>query len=215
MVKSGWIDISVPICDGMVHWPGDPPVRVHRVKDIDSGDSHTLSALSMGSHTGTHIDAPAHFIKGGTTVDRTPLNVLVGKTRVIEIKDKESIKFTDLVQFNIRRGERILVKTRNSTLWKSAAFSKDFVFITPEAAQFLAERGVKLVGVDYLSIGGYRQGGKVQHQVLLNAGVCVIEGLNLSRVAPGNYSLVCLPLRLENGDGAPARAIIKPYRTPL
>ena len=211
MVKSGWIDISVPIRDGMVHWPGDPPVRIHRVQDIEQGDSHTLSTMSIGSHTGTHIDAPAHFIKGGNTVDCTPLRIMVGKARVLEIKDKESIKVPELVQFKVRRGERILFKTRNSALWKSGKFSGDFVFVSPEAAQFLADRGVKLVGVDYLSVGGSRQGGKFQHEVLLNAGVCIIEGLNLSRVAPGNYSLVCLPLRLENGDGAPARAIIKPY----
>ena len=211
LVKSGWIDISVPICDGMVHWPGDPPVRIQRIQDIERGDSHTLSAVSIGSHTGTHVDAPAHFIRGGETIDRTALSVLVGKARVLEIKDKQSIKVTELEQFNIRRGERILFKTRNSILWKSNNFSEEFVFISPEAAQFLNDHGVKLVGVDYLSVGGYAKGGSLQHKVLLTAGVCVIEGLDLSPAVPGNYHLICLPLRLENGDGAPARVIIKPY----
>lgn len=212
MVESGWIDISVPIRDGMAHWPGDPPVRIERVQDIERGDSHTLSAMSVGSHTGTHIDAPAHFIKGGKTIDRMALSVLVGKARVLEIKDKESIKVAELDQFKIRRGERILFKTSNSALWSSDKFFEDFVFVSPEAAQFLADQGVKLVGVDYFSVGSYRRGGSLQHKVLLTAGICVIEGLNLSLVAPGSYNLVCLPLRLENGDGAPARVIIKPYR---
>lgn len=211
MEKSGWIDISVPIRDGMVHWPGDPLAQIRRVQDIERGDSHTLSAMSIGSHTGTHIDAPAHFIRGGETVDRIPLNVMVGKARVLEIKDKESIKVSELDSFKIRRGERISFKTRNSALWKSDTFSKDFVFVSPEAAQYLADRGVILVGVDYLSVGGYREGGSTQHKVLLDAGVCIVESLNLSGVPSGSYHLVCLPLRLENGDGAPARAIIKPY----
>ncbi len=212
MANSGWIDISVPICNGMVHWPGDPPVVIQRVQDIERGDSHTLSVMSIGSHTGTHIDAPAHFIQGGQTIDRILPSVLVGKARVLKIQDKESIKVAELDQFKIRRGERILFKTRNSTLWKSDKFSEDFVFVSPEAAQFLADSRVALVGVDYLSVGGYRKSGSVQHKVLLTAGICVIEGLNLSQVAPGSYSLVCLPLRLENGDGAPARVIIKPFR---
>jgi arylformamidase len=215
MLESDWIDISVPICDAMVHWPGDPPVRIQRVQDIERGDSHTLSAMSIGSHTGTHVDAPAHFIRGGETIDRMALNVFVGKARVLEIKDEESIKVAELLQYKIRRGERILFKTGNSSLWKSDKFSEDFIFLSPEAAQFLADQGIKLVGVDYLSVGGYRGGGGIQHKVLLAAGVCVIEGLNLSEVAPGAYHLVCLPLRLENGDGAPARVIIKPYRNTL
>ncbi|MDO8578987.1 MAG: cyclase family protein, partial [Dehalococcoidales bacterium] len=139
-------------------------------------------------------------------------NVLVGKARVLEIKDTESIKVAELEKFKIRRSERILFKTSNSALWKSRKFSEDFVFVSPDAAQFLADRGVALVGVDYLSVGGYRTGGSTQHKVLLIAGVCIVEGLNLSRIASGNYNLVCLPLRLENGDGAPARAIIKPYQ---
>ena len=209
MVKSDWVDISVPLRNGMVHWPGDPPVRIERVQDIDRGDSHTLSALSIGSHTGTHIDAPAHFLKNGGTVDSIPGSVLVGRARVCEIKSQTSITPEEIRRFKIRRGERVLFKTCNSKLWQSGEFAGEFVFITPEGSEYLAEAGVRLVGVDYLSIGGYKQGGSLQHKVLLNAGVCVVEGLNLLPVSSGRYDFICLPLRLEGGDGAPARAIVR------
>ena len=204
-----WIDVSIPVRDGMVHWPGDPPVRIERVQDIDKGDSHTLSALSIGSHTGTHIDAPAHFIKGGGTVDRIPLDALMGIARIIEIKDRQEIKVKELEPYKIRRGQRILIKTRNSKLWDSHDFEKDFVFISPEGAEYMASRGVKLVGVDYLSVGGFKQGGRLQHKILLDAGVCIVEGLNLSNVTTGRYDFVCLPLRLQDGDGSPARAVVR------
>ncbi len=211
MIESGWIDISVPIRDGMVHWPSDPPVQIRRTSDVEQGDSHTMSSLSFGSHTGTHIDAPAHFIKGGGSVDRIPLEALVGEARVIEISDPVSINMAEVEPLKIRRGERLLFKTRNSLLWQADKFVREFVYITDEVARYLVSGGVRLVGIDYLSIGEYRKGMAV-HDILLGAGVCVVEGLNLSQVAPGSYNLVCLPLRLENGDGAPARVIIKPYR---
>lgn len=205
-----WIDISVPLRDYMVHWPEDPPVRIQKIKDVERGDSHTLSTISMGSHTGTHIDAPAHFLKGGRTVDRIPLNLFSGKARVLEIKDAGSIKVAELAQFNVKRGERLLLKTSNSKLWQSSKFNENFVYISPGAAEYLAECRIELVGVDYLSVGGYKADGISQHKALLGAGVCVLEGLDLSKVFAGNYHLLCLPLRIENGDGSPARAIIRP-----
>lgn len=209
---SGWIDITVPLQDGMVHWPSDPPVRIKRVLDIERGDSHTLSEISMGSHTGTHIDAPLHFIKGGMGIDQMPLDVAIGRARVLEIEDAESIKPAELAQYGIRQGERILFKTRNSaSLWQMDRFVKDFVFVSDEAADFLANRRVKVVGVDYLSVGAF-QGGSYPHRVLLGAGIWIIEGLDLSQVESGKYDLICLPLKLDKGDGAPARAIVKPVR---
>jgi arylformamidase len=211
MVKKGWIDISVPLHDDMVHWTGDPPVQVVRVSDVERGDSHTLSKISMGSHTGTHIDAPLHFIKKGMAIDEAPLSSLVGRARVLEIKDTESIKLAELTNYGIRQGERILFKTGNSKLWQSERFVEEFVFISDEAAEFLAHRHIKVVGIDYLSVGGYKHGG-FPHKVLLGAGTWIIEGLNLSQVEPGYYYLVCLPLRIEHGDGAPARAIIRPIQ---
>ena len=208
---SPWIDISVTIRSGMVHWPTDPPVAIEQVHSIERGDSANLSALSMGAHTGTHMDAPRHFIPGADGIDKLPLEVVVGEARVIEIHDAESIKPVELTQHRIQGGERVLFKTRNSShAWKTDTFVEDFVHISKEAASFLAERGVRLVGVDYLSVGGYQKGGAEIHQLLLGSGAWLIEGLDLSRVEPGRYFLVCLPLKLAQGDGAPARAILKP-----
>ncbi|MBI4302916.1 MAG: cyclase family protein [Chloroflexi bacterium] len=209
--RDPWIDISVPLRDGMEHWPTDPAVRIERTSDIESGDSHTLSSITMGSHTGTHIDAPLHFLRGGAGVDLMPPEATIGRARIIEIRDAESIKISELVGQAIRPGERILFKTRNSTqAWQAGKFVEDFVFLSEEAARFLADRRVRLVGVDYLSVGSYRGGGSRVHQALLGAGVWILEGLNLSSAKPGRYELVCLPLRLMGGDGAPARAIIRP-----
>ena len=212
-MDSPWIDISVTIRNGMVHWPSDPPVTVEQVHSIERGDSANLSALSMGAHTGTHMDAPCHFIPGGDGIDKLPLDVVVGEARVIEIHDTESIKPAELTLHRIQRGERILFKTRNSSrVWQTVSFVEDFVHISKEAATFLAERGVRLVGVDYLSVGEYQKGGAEIHQLLLGSGAWLIEGLDLSRVEPGRYFLICLPLKLAHGDGAPARAILKPIK---
>lgn len=210
MSESSWIDISIPLTDGMVHWPGDPPVSIKRVKDMAGGATANLSMISMGTHSGTHVDAPLHFIDGGNGVDTMPLETLVGKARVIAIRDAESIKPEELKEHRIRRGERILLKTRNSSrLWQRKEFAEDFVYLSDDAAKFLAARGVRAIGVDYLSVGSYRDGGDT-HRALLGGGVWIIEGINLSAVAPGSYYLVCLPLRIVGGDGAPARAILRP-----
>jgi len=206
-----WIDISVPLRNAMVHWPSDPPVRIERVLNIECGDSHTLSQISIGSHTGTHVDAPLHFIRQGLGVDKMPLDTTLGQARVIEIQDSESIKPGELVSHHIRRGERILFKTLNSSRgWQTDAFIEDFVFISKEAARFLAERSVRVVGIDYLSVGGYKRDGAEIHQTLLKGDVWIIEGLDLSRVKAGKYDLICLPLKIDQGDGAPARAILRP-----
>ena len=211
--SSPWLDISVPIRDAMVHWPGDPSVRVERVHSMERGDAANLSAISMGVHTGTHMDAPLHFIREGKGIDDIPLDVVVGRARVIEIYDTESIKPEELTRHRLRRGERILFKTPNSSrVWKTDAFVEDFVFISKEAASFLAERGVRVVGVDYLSVGEYHGEGQEIHRRLLSAGIWLIEGLDLSLVEPGRYYLICLPLRIDKGEGAPARAILRPIR---
>lgn len=206
----GWVDISVVLSDAMVHWPDDPPVKIRRVSDVALGDSYTLSEISMGSHTGTHIDAPLHFIKGASGVDGMPLDTLVGRARVIEIDDPHSVTPQNLSRQRIRRGERLLFKTRNSSgAWKTGEFVEDFVFMSGEAADMLAGLRVKAVGVDYLSVGSFRHGGSDVHRTLLNAGIWIIEGLDLSAVEAGVYDLVCLPLRIRDGDGSPARAIVR------
>ena len=207
--KKKWIDVSATIKSGMVHWPSDPSVTIKRTKDMDHGGRCNVSHLSMGSHTGTHMDAPLHFLKEGKSLDQMPLDATVGEARIIEIKDPESIKPEELKQYKIRRGERILFKTKNSEhSWNSDEFDKDFVYISKEAARYLAKIRIQTVGVDYLSVGGFYKDGLETHQALLGAGIWIIEGLNLSKVKAGRYQLICLPLKILNSDGAPARAVV-------
>jgi arylformamidase len=211
MTSQAWIDISVPVKNGMLHWPTDPPVAITRVKDMAKGDSSNLSLLSMGAHSGTHIDAPVHFAPDGAGVDVADITVLIGRARVVEILDTETITVRELEPLHIRRGDRILFKTMNSaTPWHERPFREDFIHLSDAAADYLLIRGVKLVGADYLSIGSYRHGGGVVHRRLLQGGVCIVEGLNLHGVTPGHYHFVCLPLRLAGSDGAPARCVIRP-----
>ena len=206
-----WIDISVPLYQGMVHWPGDPEFRSGRAKSIRKGDVCNVTQISTSVHIGTHMDAPHHFIESGIGIDQAPLQSLIGPCRVIPIKDRESIKPKELAAYRLYPGERILFKTRNSGRgWKTDAFLKDFVYVSKEAAQFLVDRGVQTVGVDYLSVGGFFKDGVETHHILLGAKVWIIEGLNLSRIKPGRYDLICLPIKLRGTDGAPARAILRP-----
>lgn len=210
MSKEGWFDISVPLRSGMVHWPDNPPVRIEWMLDMECGDVANVLTLSLGSHTGTHMDAPIHFVPGGMGMDRMPLDATVGRARVIEIQDLVSIKPDELDPHGIGHGERVLFKTRNSARrWWVEEFVEDFVYVSQEAARYLADRGVRTVGVDYLSVGGFWKDGVETHQALLGAGTWIIEGLYLSGVEPGQYELICLPLKVKDGDGAPARAILR------
>lgn len=210
VMSEDWIDVSVPLRTGMVHWPDDPPVSIERVLDIERGDVAIVSRLSMSAHTGTHMDAPLHFFLTGRSIDTMPLTATLGRARVIEIRDPESIKPEDLRPYQIQRSERVLFKTRNSArCWQTDDFVEDFVYISQEAARYLAAQQVQTVGVDYLSVGGFFRDGVETHHALLEAGIWIIEGLNLSSVAPGIYELVCLPLKIEGSDGAPARAILR------
>ncbi len=204
------IDISVPLRTGMVHWPGDPEVHIERVRSMEQGNVCNVSFLSMGAHTGTHMDAPLHFIRDGKSLDQLPLEATIGPARVIEIKDRESIKLEQLRPHKIKAGERILFKTQNSQKsWKLKAFDEEFVYISQEAALHLAQCKVQTVGIDYLSVGGFRYDGVETHHALLGAGIWIIEGLNLAQVKPGKYELICLPLKAIGIEGAPARAILR------
>jgi arylformamidase len=209
-MKKSWIDVSVPLFSGMVNWPGDPAVSIEPIKEIAKGGSSNVSVISMGAHTGTHMDAPRHFFTGGTGLDKMPLEATIGPARVIAIKNRKRITFEELRGHRIRRGERILFKTPGSAArWRKREFDRNYVSISPEAALYLAERGVRTVGIDYLSVGGYKTDGAETHRALLGAGVWIIEGLNLSGVEPGSYDLMCLPLRILDADGAPARAVLR------
>lgn len=210
-MQADWIDVSVPVYTGMAHWPDNPPIVIERMLDMDRGDAANVSKLSLGAHTGTHMDAPLHFLPNGAALDTLPFSATIGPARVIEIHDPVSIKPGELAAHAIQAGERVLFKTVNSPrCWQTDAFVEDFVYIAADAAAFLATRGVQTVGVDYLSVGGFFADGAATHDALLKAGIWVIEGLNLTQTQAGAYELICLPLRLLNADGAPARAILRP-----
>jgi arylformamidase len=212
MSKSPWIDISIPLKDKMIHWPTDPVPRIERLKDRDKGDPVSLMELQIIDHVGTHIDAPLHFIAGGKTIDKMPLNATMGRARVIEIKNPKAITLKELEPHKLRRGERILFKTRNSSLYKRGEFTEDYVYFSTEVAQYMADKGLKVVGLDYISIGTPENRDNIRdtHSILLQNGVYIIEGINLEKVKAGRYELICLPLLLEHGDAGPARAIIRP-----
>lgn len=204
-----WIDISLPLTSGMAHWPGDPPVLIERISDLAQGDEATVSAMSMGCHTGTHMDAPLHYLPRGAGLDSMPLAAVMGPSRVLEIRDPRQVTPEELRPHRIRHGERILLKTGNSALRRHRdSFSEDFVSLSPEAAGFLAARGIRSLGIDALSVGGMGAAGGKVHRLLLAGGVWIIEGLDLSGVEPGRYRLVCLPLKIPGSDGAPARAVL-------
>lgn len=205
------IDISVPLVSGMVNWPGDPPVVITKMRDRAKGDKATVSRLDLGAHTGTHMDAPIHFVDKAPSLDSLPLEAVIGPCRVIELDDQISISRASLEAHELAPGERILLKTRNSReRWWEQPFKEDFVYISAEAARYLAACQVMTVGVDYLSVGGFHHDGTATHVALLGARIWVIEGLDLTRVEPGSYLLYCLPIKIGNGDGAPARAVLSP-----
>jgi arylformamidase len=204
-----WIDISVSIYAGMVLWPGDPAVEISQPMHLDRGDVCTVSRLALGMHTGTHVDAPSHFLKGAKGVDALSLDAMVGPARVVEVLDTAAIGETDLNGRGIERGDRILLKTANSArCWNTDEFVPDFAHLTLDGANYLAGLRVRTIGIDYLSIG-HGDDGPAVHRALLGADVLIVEGLNLSGVEPGAYDLVCLPLKIRGGDGAPARALLK------
>jgi arylformamidase len=203
-------DISLGVSPDMPVWPGDPPVVLERVRHISQGANSNVSRLAFGVHVGTHVDAPLHFIDGGQAVDKLPLRVLNGRAYVVHLPKADLIDEGMLQEAGIPpRTRRVLFRTRNSELWARGErqFQEDFVAIDPSGASWLVRKGVQLVGVDYLSVAPYGQSRKT-HRILLENGVVVVEGLDLSEVAQGRYTLHCLPLKLVGSDGAPARAIL-------
>lgn len=208
---SRWIDATLPLHDGMACWPGDPPFRRRELSSLERGDVAAVSSLSLSSHTGTHLDAPAHFIRGGLTVDQAPPDVLVGPGRVLDLAGRPAVDEADLEACHPRPGERLLLRTDNSARRASPSAGEAAVpvALTPAAAALLARRGVALVGVDGLSVGREADGVET-HVVLLGAGIWVLEGLDLADVPPGPVDLVALPLRIVAGDGAPCRVLVRP-----
>jgi arylformamidase len=201
-------DVSVAITSDMPVYPGDPAVEVDRTLQIANGDVANVTRLSFGAHTGTHVDAPRHFIDGAMTVDQIPLNLLIGRARVVEVSST-SITPAELNEFDFTEDARVLFKTRNSYLWNEREFSREFVYLTKEAAELLVEHGVKVVGIDYLSVEKYNFSSPDVHRTLLGNGTIIIEGLDLREVEPGDYEMICLPMKIEGGDGAPARVVLR------
>ena len=208
-----WIDVSAPIDPRTTPvYPGNTPIKLDFVLNYETGGKLALSSYSLGAHTGTHVDAPLHFIKGGAPVDQVPLEKFVGPARVIDCSaDATVIDAAELNKHQWKGAKRILFRTRNSRNgWMSdPKFHEDFTYVAPDAAQLLADAGVELVGIDYLSIEKYASPEPKTHLALLSKGIPVIEGLSLKDVAPGDYDLVVLPLRIVGHEAAPARAILK------
>ncbi|HYT74574.1 MAG TPA: cyclase family protein [Vicinamibacterales bacterium] len=204
------LDVSVPLVPGLAAYPGNPEFEMTPVKRIAAGDSSNNSRLVMGTHTGTHVDAPKHFFDDRAGVESLALELLIGRARVIDLPHRGGITEAHLSAAGLREDLRVLLRTPNSALWNSSqGFYKDYTYVSEGGAKFLVSQGVKVVGVDYLSVEQFKKPGAPAHHVLLGNGVIVIEGLNLSDAEAGQYEMYCLPLRVMNGDGAPARVVLK------
>jgi arylformamidase len=204
------IDVSVLLQAGVATYPGNPEFELQPVKRIVAGGSSNTSRLVMGTHSGTHVDSPRHFFDEGPGVDGLPLDLLIGRTRVIELPYRGGITDTHLAEAGLREDLRVLLRTPNSALWNSAdGFHQDYTYLTEAAAKYLVGQGVKVVGIDYLSVEQFKTPGAPAHRALLGDNVVIIEGLNLSDVDPGVYEMYCLPLRVAGADGAPARVVLK------
>jgi arylformamidase len=203
------IDITVPVEAAVPVYPGNTPFSLEAIKRVARGDSSNVSTLHMSAHSGTHVDAPRHFFDDGPGVEGLALEMLMGRARVIELTTRKGIVPEDFAGLDLSEDVRLLIKTANSRLWGSPEFHTDYVGVTEAGAKFLVERGIKVVGVDYLSVEQFKTPGAPAHHVLLGSGTIVIEGLNLRDVEPGIYDLICLPLRIVGADGAPARALLR------
>jgi arylformamidase len=207
-------DISVPLCSTIPTYPGDPGIDISKWMTLANGDAANVSFLKFGAHTGTHVDAPAHFIEGASPVELIPLEILIGEALVVEIPSDQMVIEKHHIDECCRSGAtRVIFKTRNSDFWNQSdpVFRSDYTYLSTAAAEKLVQHGVKLVGIDYLSIEKFQSEDFATHHALLSMSVVIVEGLDLREVAPGRYELVCLPLRLRDGcgDGAPARAILR------
>ena len=203
------IDVSVALDSKTPTYPGNTAFTLEAVKRIARGDSSNVSTLHMSAHAGTHVDAPRHFFDDAPASESLSLEMLFGRTRVAEVRSRKGIDAGDLAALNLSEDIRVLFKTMNSTYWGTAEFHKDYVGVTEAGARYLVEHGIKVVGVDYLSVEVFKQPGAPAHHALLGGGVIVIEGLNLRDVEPGMYDMFCLPLSIVGSDGAPARVVLR------
>ena len=202
-------DISVPIRSGGLVYPGNPEIDISLQQAVAKGASANVSNIRFGSHTGTHADAARHFFDDGQPVDKIPLERLIGPALLVSFGDKVlSVGAAELREHDVKGHKRILIRTRNSALLSQKEFVKDYTYLAPDGAQYLVDLGVELVGVDYLSIEQFHSGHHRTHRTLLGHAVVIVEGLDLSAPPPGEYQFICLPIRIEGCDGAPARAVL-------
>lgn len=205
------IDISLALDSSLPVWPGDPPIQIQPFLSLKRGDRVNVSSVSLSAHAGTHVDAPFHHFEDGLGIDALPLEAFIGPAVVVDLTEVPEVGRTELEALHLPRGtQRLLLKTKNSQLWSETerGFCRDYVAVTPEAAEWLVDAGIRLIGVDYLSVEKFRATPPVVHRRLLSAGIAILEGLDLRGVSPGNYHLICLPLRMRGLDGAPARAVL-------
>jgi arylformamidase len=208
-MNNRWFDITVPIKNKMLNWPGDPEVEIYKRSSIEKGDEANVSGINFGLHTGTHMDAPIHFIENGDDITKVSPDVLIGKAKVISISNPDYIGKEELYGKNINKGDRILFKTRNSdSEWYNEEFKEDFVYLNDEGAEYLASAGVILIGIDYLSIAKFNES-ETTHKILLNKGIAIIEGLYFNNVSAGEYELFALPLKIAGADGSPLRVMLR------
>jgi len=202
------LDVTVPLDASLPVYPGNTPFTLEPIKRIATGGSSNVSTLHLSAHAGTHVDAPRHFFDDGAGADTLAIELLCGRARVLNVSSRSRIEPGDLSELG-HEDVRVLIKTRNSRLWGSQEFQTNYVGLSEDAARHLIAHGVKVVGIDYLSVEEYKKPGAPAHRALLGGGVIVIEGLNLSDVEPGVYDMYCLPLRVVGGDGAPARVVLR------
>ncbi len=202
-------DVSLTLDADTPTWPGNPPFRLESFKDMARGDSSNVSRLLLGTHAGTHVDAPRHFLPAGRGIDALDPHILLGPARVYQLGDIHHLDSATLEKLDMHNTTRLLLGTRNSQLLRQGSFTADFAYLDESACRYIVESGVKLVGVDYLSVEAWEAPGRPAHHILLGAGVIIIEGLYLGRVPAGEYDLLCLPLKIRHADGAPARVFLR------
>ncbi len=202
-------DISLPVTSQTVTFPGDPTIRFHPALRLERGEVVNLTAMEMCVHTGTHFDAPWHFLDQGARSDQVPLDAFLGPALVIEIPEVTAVGRAELERFPLEGVQRVLLKTRNSALLHDSVFHEDFTYLTKDGAEYLVTCGLRLVGIDYFSIDRFRSPDFPAHHALLGAGVVIVEAVDLSAVPPGSYELLCLPMKLVGLDGAPVRAVLR------
>lgn len=208
-MDTNWIDVSLPVTENLLTWPTDPEYKIYKFASFERGNPCNASEVSMSVHTGTHIDAPAHFIRDGKTIESWKPEITIGLCRVIEIDHPEEITEEEIRSKNIQPGERVIFKTNNSKInWWEKSFNPKFVNVSPPAAAYLATIKPLCIGIDYLSVGG-QETGVLTHQHLLGAGIWLLESLNLQQIEEGNYELIFMPVNLSGSDGAPGRALMR------